>query len=112
MDYSTMEAGREMDALIAVKIFGYIELPPPAMPRLQKPGKYGVEMLFHVNHYSTDIKAAWEVVEKLEQSMGWAFNRLTPHEYLFEFFNDSMERAMAISDSAPLAICRAALMAV
>ena len=96
MDIDKMEAGREMDALIEERLrFVRMETPEP---------------------YSTDISAAWLVVEKF-----------LPH-FRIECFEDSVNtdeegwhcdiwtvkgHACAEGcDTAPLAICRAALKAV
>ena len=57
-----MKAGSELDALIAEKVMGY---------RRAKSGGNGIwidKHGFEPNHnsyYSTDIRAAWEVVEKI-----------------------------------------------
>lgn len=67
MNIDKMEAGRELDALIAEKVMG-----------LERCGcKCGLFLNeyhepFLEPHYSTDIAAAWEVVEKLNSmGLGW-----------------------------------------
>jgi hypothetical protein len=64
----------------------------------------------HKWHPSTDIKAAWEVVEKIQEDRGW----------LIELDNKSQEwyccviadhHYVGAGETAPLAICKAALAA-
>lgn len=110
-----MSAGREMDELIATKIMGLFVLrdfqgeriiveliqgDPESSFReyLQKP-----EL-----HYSTDIRAAWELMEKYSFAIwkngdSWAVGNTFDEQ---GFLQD------AEAPSAPLAICRAALLAV
>lgn len=63
-------------------------------------------------HYSNDISAAWEVVEKI----GSCFIDHTAPEMGIdvEFFKNigNADRNIATADTAPLAICRASLLAV
>ncbi len=84
-----LEAGRDLDALVAEKVMGET-------------------CLFTAPAYSTDIAAAWQVVDKLHAlsfylevgSAGW----------MARFANISATEASAAT--APLAICLAALKAV
>ena len=139
-----MEAGRELDALVAEKVMGWkwpddrcpicgwkyevsvdkgcvpdnCSLRPA--PEIRECDKYGA--------YSTDIAAAWKVVEKLVNS-GWCVGLLFddnghwalatdgtqnvplgdgPEDIATTFF---IEKELWC-DTAPLAICRAALKAV
>ncbi|HBC94360.1 MAG TPA: hypothetical protein DCZ10_16040 [Pelotomaculum sp.] len=80
MDIDTMQAGRELNLLIAEKIFGwhweevddiskcYV---PSDKKMLCPPGKNWDSLGWHVPLYSTDITAAFEVVEKLKQQEIW-----------------------------------------
>ena len=89
----TMEAGRELDKLIAEKVMG----------------------CYNLTHYSTDIKAAWEVVEKLPwfvlrrlgngrwQCEGRWCGDILPH------VTGSCGCVVTEADTAPLAIYLAAL---
>lgn len=118
-----MEAGRELDALIAEKVMGYPAFAEKVVTKLgdhlvisdhcaicgRKDGTSEC-----LPHYSTDIAAAWEVVEKLRLSVlqfedGWfADPRL-------ESYREHFWGALGADDfsaTAPLAICRAALEAV
>lgn len=114
-----MEAGPEMDALIAEHIMGH-------------PGEWihhegaGIEYDTGIGRlriracleYSTDIAAAFQVVEKLEAQnpvwlfslvkRGWAESLLW--EATFRKISGEDIRAFCEGITAPLAICRAALL--
>ena len=118
-----MPAGREMDALVAEKVMGWTNprITPSGRFRITPPmgGKYhGGQM---PPKYSTDIAAAWQVVE-------WLMER---GDVFVEYWSDGewfvadkpvgvrQDATTAMCDgkatgemSAPLAICRAALLAV
>jgi hypothetical protein len=103
-----MTPGRELDALVAEKVMGCLS---------------GVSVLDDGRHclwinrhwvdllpYSTDIAAAWEVVEKLTRS-GWYFELRAPN-YLASFFRGIDSHCESIeAPTAPHAICLAALKA-
>lgn len=149
-----MEAGRELDAMVAEKVMG---LRPRwwSLHRNDKPLRdlmdtdvrptlfwLDCQSLDHVPLevlrpnadgdmpilecddgesvlcYSTDIAAAWEVVEKLKEITE---NVLVSWEETYwevevcvtqEAFNRGYRTAINDADTAPLAICRAALIAV
>lgn len=98
-------ASRDLDALISVKVFG--KLPSFALDNFP--------------HYSTDISAAWEVVEKLRdpsddepdfwvitdegKKNGWTVSSYWAHH------DGNIDNFHIRADTAPLAICRAALLA-
>ncbi|MNN89976.1 hypothetical protein D3C81_2078610 [compost metagenome] len=74
------------------------------------------EEAWNDNHkFSNDISAAWEVVEKMKQN-NWFFilsDNLFPDKWEASFFWDpNQEMIDLISNSAPEAICKAALLAV
>lgn len=123
-DYiENMPAGREMDALIGEKVMGLCAHDWKLVPHedddgvcriCQKchlefwglcPPLYGC----HYGSYSTDISAAWEVVEKLRMFVlpfgktDWCSTNIRNYRGAFE--------NIAVADTAPLAICRAALLA-
>jgi hypothetical protein len=122
-----LPAGREMDELIAIHVFGYNKLPPPAMPSLQKPTSEGVEMLHFLGHYSTDIRAAWDVVEKIREAQteirirgmewydggGWVVE-------IMDILSKKVQYKSYVEVTGPergipnvcLAICRAALLTI
>ncbi len=98
-----MKPGKELDRLVAEKVMDYYK----NFDNILSPPKY-----------STDIAAAWEVVEKLAEDThgGFALNQLRfPHRqgirgYLTSFYGETHVEATA--DTAPHAICLAALKAV
>ena len=113
MDIDTMPAGRELDALVAEKVVkrDIHVYECPASPFSRKNGRCCC-----VPHYSTYIAAAWEVVEKLRAD-GYRFRGVEEHDEDPGWrclvgkpsFYPSYE---AHADTAPLAICPAALKAV
>jgi hypothetical protein len=111
-----MEAGRELDALVAKKVMGW------------KYGQAGVDWSgwvgvnprpskeANLGHFSpsTNISAAWEVVEKLKENQ-----YSLPQIYLTDSDNDWHVSVRVAGDqgfidiqspTTPLAICRAALL--
>ena len=110
MNIDEMPAGREMDALVAEKVFGVPHedcFDVYGGKRCVKDDEYGGPQC-----YSTDIAAAWEVVEKIREDYeprielwdeGWEVTILTGTDR-----GSASGRAL----TAPLAICRAALKAV
>ena len=107
-----MEAGREMDALVAEKVMGYEDMGIGIGLRFQKPSKDGVKVLYELPGYSTRIVAAWEVVEKLrERSIALTITTMGPRDQVHVFTTHNGERMTKVwDDTAPLAICRAALL--
>lgn len=115
-----MPAGREMDALIAERVMGH-EVNRQA--QLFAHGLYYADMsegIVRLQDYSTNMGAAWDVVEKLEngdeilqiglrrsravnQWNCWLIGKMD--QYPCAPASDVYE------DTAPLAICRAALLA-
>ena len=115
VNIDTLSAGREMDALVAEKVMGWSPLNRtehhlswnvPEGIRTWEETSYGSFKP------STSIAAAWEVVEKLRKEE-------IPIEITSGFFGPYSCRiasnhgwlAMVQADTAPLAICRAALKA-
>lgn len=77
-----MEAGRELDALVAEKVMGWTMFSYQMLGsggagefRWIPPGRRDhVSNIAPVPRYSTDIAAAWEVVEKVTENLGhWPF---------------------------------------
>ena len=93
-----MEAGNEIDALVEVYVLG-------------DDGTNATN-----KHYSTDISAAWEVVEKMKASVKNLNLREYAYNRTYATFGDSDMTAKWAEangeNSASLAICRAALLAV
>ena len=109
------EAGRELDALIAEKVMGW---------NRRGPGR-------HVSDYnnwwilpdgkslnplrfcpSTDISAAWEVVLSLRNRWGTFTLVAGLQWHCYDNEDGNYVERMGSADTAPLAICRAALKAV
>jgi ABA sandwich protein len=107
-----MPAGREMDALIAEKVMGHEVKRDVVMWRegnaSLEPYSEGFTVLAH---YSTDIGAAWEVVEKIQTGeLRLHEHKLLRTYYLAEFHEPGGSTFMVRAETAPLAICRAALL--
>lgn len=116
MDIDKLEAGKELDGLIASRIFGWI---------YNAPGIKGIgwstpqgKMYGQCPRYSVDISAAWEVVEKISGTLGQNRSSIMDAHwndahgnFHFEFWG---ERKIynGQGETLPLAICRAALKAV
>ena len=116
-----MEAGREMDCAIAEEIFGWkilTKIPPLIWinnPADKANGGYGNR----VPHYSTDIAAAWEVVKKLVSIEEEGFTKWQVvidsdgiNRWIADFKDDPLHTTNCSAPTAPLAICRAALLAI
>lgn len=136
-----MEAGREMDALVAEKVFGFPKWEPfirsviphePCGTSLDgcpydksNHFKYFNETklkeernIKHPKPYSISISAAWEVVEEMWQRGWWSQvgHQCIDGTWEAEFMPGSdklgNQSFCALAPAAPLAICRAALKAV
>lgn len=97
-----MPAGREMDALIAQKIFGFT-----------------VDDNFYIQYYSISIIDAWSIVLQMgakhfRYEIGGGFMGSNKNYAAFdnEMLADSNPLFKVWANTAPLAICRAALLAV
>lgn len=134
-----MPAGREMDALVAEFIFYWIWIPSPLnteqkiiVPTDKSKSDiiipdssawwWGEDIRALVPYYSTDIAAAWQVVEKMSRP-DWAWiiesfnlaNEDKPRWFACfwgDIDGELCSDASAEADTAPLAICRAALLAI
>lgn len=108
-------AGRQMDAWVSVHVFG--------QECFQSKSVFGTDDFYIFNadasrvvpYYSTDIAAAWQVVEHMgAQSLPslMQFPEVTP-KWRCGFWNNSeLGVHYTYGETAPLAICRAALLAV
>ncbi len=124
MNIDTMPAGRELDALIAEKVMDY--------NRHEWNALYGTQLTDYClkcgitkgrsetiasdkdfckhdpPHYSADIAAAWQVVEKLGLIVGREILSIPNSKWIvLNTWADIDIRAVA--ETAPLAICRAGL---
>ena len=108
MTIDEMPAGREMNLLIADKVMllPCVDDPPGDGRNCPRCGYLD---------YSTDIAAAWEVAEKMRATYGvslyWRSKRKGEGCWVAKFLHRSHAHE-ATGDTAPLAICRAALKAV
>lgn len=104
---------RKIDALVAEKVMGW-RPPSEDVADLWERSKvwYSPETASaeHLPDYSSDIADAWEVVEKLESEDPGYFNLsvTTPPGWYVTFVDPD---SCAYADTAPLAICLAALKA-
>jgi hypothetical protein len=101
-----MPAGIEMDAMIGAKIFG-IKQEEHSWSDLS-----GNQVT--LGYFSTDIAAAFEVVEKLCRENGCDVVKVCKRdpELWGEWSCNFGLGAEAFADTAPLAICRAALLTI
>lgn len=121
------EAGRDLDAAVAVRIMGWqrrtIEtntqqfvVVPQDWTDFSGAHWWGHDIYEQVPHYSTDIAAAWLVVEEMRTD-GWDMTLVQTAAMRHEpwdcrLFIAEYKRAIGHGNTAPLAICRAALQAV
>lgn len=108
----SMKAGRELDILISMRVFGNTESEAKFLRALHD--EISFRPLGAGYLYSTDIAAAWEVVEKL--------GLLDSGDHLFRekdrwIVGDENQETgepfyLATAKTAPLAICLAALRSI
>ena len=111
------EAGRALDAIIAEKVMGLTEKDWPWDYRTDGMASRSGQM---PPPYSTSIAAAWEVVEKFQVAGNKVWVHLSRHAgihvHIALYLNNNASFAhhdvAAEADTAPLAICLAALKAV
>lgn len=130
----THQPGRELDALIAEKVMGWVSIPHPEPENLFPGVRAGARSWFPPNNdyaywrerfgpgyangvsfpeYSTSIEAAWEVVEKMgENRLRLDLSVGTSEDAIAEFSRNGSEGIEANGEDAPHAICLAALKAV
>jgi len=116
-----MEAGRELDALVAVEVMEWTRYPNKhGLTVMSRPGAmpHHAQIDQHPN-FSTDIAATWEVVEymgpipfslRFQPADAWRTGdgEVYCHAHWTCWFEGSV---WAEAPTAPLAICRAALLA-
>jgi hypothetical protein len=118
-----MTAGRELDALIAERVMGHVlKSPVYATPdyvlEWDGPPGNGTSRARELPHYSTEITAAWEVVEKLDAQKHFLEierrgDRREDGDYFMRWACGLWPSYVeAEAETVPLAICRAALKAV
>lgn len=125
-DWRNLPAGPELDALVAHLVLGWINVHvnfpgnwatvrgiPPEYVDKQPEGR---TVNFPGNKWSRVISSAWDVVEAMERR-GYSTN-LHSHvdgsgrRWTAEFWEHVENTDMGHGDTAPLAICRAALAAL
>jgi Phage ABA sandwich domain len=124
-DIENMQAGREMDEVVHLALWPedeILQLPwgDNILRQCRKPRREEIphHSWFCLPHYSTDIAAAWQVVEKLREQFPIVVLQFEPEGCSVEVNTDkatpSYYRIVAdvFADTAPLAICRAALLTV
>lgn len=123
-DYASTEAGKELDALVADEVMGWIECNHDGC----KPwgdGKYHDPSNKYRTHsfaaFSTSIEAAWLVVEKMQETMDVELYRVHnieavegPTAWMCKFGEliGGTRAGYGTAPTAPLAICRASLAAL
>lgn len=100
---------RELDEEIAAKVMGLSREDNSKQKCRCDCRGYTCAKCQYPPHYSTDIAAAWTVVEKLK---GFKLDLCFEHDSLWQcvFWNDGIVEASA--DTAPMAICKASLASV
>ena len=113
-----MEAGRELDALVAEKIMGWTpSLYTDHTWEMVRPNSADGLLVYAVPEYSTEIEHAWKVFEKLRESGDFCclwiksdYNYVYDVTWVYENNDDHAEQSIGYSvESAPLAICLTAL---
>jgi hypothetical protein len=121
MSATTMQVGRELDALVAERVMGKVFRRYP-LGSVGAESMGGWEPFFEDGtitfggppRYSADMADAWAVVEAM-RGRGWRIDlaQASDDSWGAEFYRlDSERTATAQMDTAALAICRAALAAV
>jgi hypothetical protein len=108
-------AGREMDMLIAVQVMGWVLTDVSAYSPTGSAWARNVHGDDDwLEYYSTDIAAAWKLVEKLCNETGCDVVRVCKRDpEIFAEWSCNFGRGFeAFGNTAPLAICRAALLVV
>lgn len=103
-----MPAGREMDAAIAEKVMGFRVMRDEQHGHILCNDPDQIEIGGHVKPYSTDIGSAWKVVEKMKPFRLWLID-LEDYWQASSLNPDDGNGLKANAETAPLAICRAAL---
>lgn len=120
MNFNEMAAGPEMDRLVAELVMGWKQWQPltgfrPSLDRWLS-GDDGIRTTDPAANHdrgfypSTDIAHAWEVVEHLRSRHGLSAEVLMNPGHIRVRINYG-EVTSVLADTAPLAICRAALLA-
>jgi hypothetical protein len=132
IDVDTLEAGVELDLLVAEKVMGafrgarsvspmFYQTGMPCVTIEHEPGRIST---VSIPPYSTDIRAAFELIKHVQAhnpllalrliyaqpyQIGAAFFQLLLGDNIWKTWRETEYKAVA--DTTPLAICRAALKA-
>lgn len=131
MNIREMEAERELDALVAEKVFGYkrvkvpkdydglnggtdVLIPPHFSGQYSYPPRGKIALWHFVKDYSTDIYDAWEVTEKFHLNINNVGYGDKKYHVVINKFDEEGELTQfeAFGETASLAICRASLLAM
>lgn len=118
-----LPAGKEIDALIAEKVMGFTISETDLGGN---PGKFitfnngATQICYSVLNYSLNISSAWDVVEKMQDKFSFVLSYDDPpsddeHKWSCEFFYKGDPAYIdheVYAPTAPLAICRVALLCV
>lgn len=112
-----MEAGRELDELISKEVFKNIKAQGCSNCLDNLHGCIGSPnypkcYISLAPYYSTDISAAWEAVEHLKTKGIYGRVDVCKSNYAVCFQDDNLYNFCLNAKTAPLAICRSALLAV
>lgn len=121
MDIDAMQAGRELDALVAERVMGCHVISgfdwyshPTAFCACDNHDHEQAcsHIVGILAHYSTDISAAWQVVEHVNKMGDWSVWQLGNGNWRACILFDQCIMGDGTGETAPLAICRAALSTV
>jgi hypothetical protein len=110
-DILKMEAGREMDTLIAEKVMNGGRVARANHPE-DDYWSFGGKNAIELPLFSTDISAAWEIINqtnKWDFMVGYDSDYPTPMYYC-DLITDT-DNFLSHAETAPLAICRSAMFA-
>lgn len=122
VNVAEMQAGLELDALIAERVMGWTwkitrcnpeqrVLVDPYWTNMEVGFWWGRDVLHLVPHYSTEIEAAWDVFERLPAGQIY-HHRGGDFSVYWGNARHTSAKMNVRADTAPLAICLAALAAV
>lgn len=111
MNIDQLQPGRELDILIAEKIFGHMMNEDHIVKWAQISDDDWEPSFEPCPHYSTSIADAWQVVEKMKE-LGAEINIGFYEKWDCEFDYPIGCNWRAVAETAPEAICKAALIAI
>lgn len=119
IDVNTLEAGRELNLLIADRFFNLVENGGQGVSPHEPKSGVTWDVDLPLRNYSGDISEAWPLAERFEIGVlpwegGYAagFESTTGHVAWFEriLYGEKDGMTWAFAETAPLAICRAAVL--